>query len=217
MMDSMNFQTLYQFLEPTPLIDSNHPAIVAYSKSLIQTLSSPEQIARHLFYFIRDEIRYEFRLKYTPAEYRASHILKVGRGFCTQKAILFCALARSCGIPAGIHFYDIIDHSLSDYFAKMLRTRTLFHHGIVALHLNNTWFKYDATLDTYLSNRKNYSLVEFYPDRDCLLPAKTDTGEKHIEYMTDYGLVSDVSFENVMKWMRAGYPHLLTQRTIQYA
>ncbi len=206
-----------KFLEPTQLIDSNHPEIIAQSKHLTQPTDSPAEKARQIFYFIRDEIRYDFRLKYTPAEYQASQILKAGRGFCIQKAILFSALARSCGIPAGIYFYDIIDHTLTDFFAKMLRTRMLYHHGIVALHLNGEWFKFDATLDAPLSNRKDYTMVEFFPDQDCLLPAVTKTGEKHIEYAADYGLFPDVSFENIMMWMQAGYPHLLARRTIQYS
>ncbi|MBN2088404.1 transglutaminase domain-containing protein [candidate division KSB1 bacterium] len=206
-----------RFLAATQLIDSNHPAITTQSKKITQPNHSPEENARHIFYFIRDEIRYDFRLKYTPAEYHASYILKAGYGFCTQKAILFCALARSCGIPAGICFYDIIDHSLSDFFAKMLRTRTLFHHGIVALYLNGEWCQYDATIDRHLASRKNYTLVEYFPNRDCLLPSITPVGEKHIEYTTDYGLYTDVSFENIMEWMQQGYPHLLARRTIQYS
>lgn len=206
-----------EFLEPTRLIDYHHPAILAQSTKLTQACQSPAEKARAIFYFIRDEIRYDFRLKYTPVEYQASHILQAGGGFCTQKAILFCALARSSGIPAGIYFYDIIDHSLTDFFASLLRTRTLFHHGIAALFLDGKWLKYDATLDPQLSIRKNYVLVDFFPDRDCLLPVNTKRGEKHIEYTTDFGLFADVSFEMIMEWMQAGYPHLLARRTIQYS
>lgn len=207
---------MIKFLESTQLIDANHPIIIRQSMILTQSVNSPEEKARNIFYFIRDEIRYDFRLKYELAEYKASTILKAGCGFCTQKAILFCALARCCGIPAGIYFYDIIDHSLPDFFVKILRTRTLYHHGIVALHLNGEWHQYDATLDESLSVRKNYEVVEFFPDRDCLLPSRTKSGAKHIEYTTDYGLFADISFEKIMMWMQAGYPHLLAQRIIQY-
>ena len=198
-----------RFLKPTELINSDHPVIQAKAIELTTGLKSTEEKARRLFYFIRDEIRYVFRAGQKAEEYPASQVLKRQRGFCTQKAILFCALARSCGIPAGIHFYDIVDYTLPAEFINLLRTNVLYRHGIVALNFNGKWLQYDATLDIALVNRNNLIPVDFSPQRDCLMPAATRTGNKHIEYIRDYGLYSDISYSEIRSWFEQFYPHLM--------
>lgn len=200
--------SLQPFLIPTTFIESQHPAIITKAKELTDGPLTAEDKARNIFYFIRDEIRYEFRAKFKADKYLASQILKDSRGFCTQKAILFCALARSCEIPAGLYFYDMLDHSLPDQIVNIMKTRTLYHHGIAALHLNGAWHKYDATLDSRLIKRNNLYPVEFFPDRDCLMSNKTLSGDKHIEYINDYGLYPDVAFKEILTWFKKGYPHL---------
>ncbi|UCE07643.1 MAG: transglutaminase family protein [bacterium] len=202
-------ESLQKYLISTKLIESQHQLIVDKAKELTANAVKLEHKARNIFYFMRDKIRYEFRVKFKEEEYLASYILETGRGFCTQKAILFCALARSCGIPAGIYFYDIIDHSLPAHTVLFMKTRNLYHHGIAALYLNGTWYKYDATLDIQLTKRYNFTPVEFFPDRDCLMSAITLSRSKHIEYTNDYGLHADVSFEEIISWFKRGYPHLV--------
>lgn len=197
-----------KFLSPTPFIESDHPAVVEKAAALTETTLTVDEKARRVFYFVRDAIRYVFKAELREEPYRASEILKAGQGFCTQKAILFCAMARSCGIPAGIHFYDIVDHTLPRYIVDLLKTRSLYHHGVAALYLNGAWRVYDATLDIGLAEEKRIFPVEFHPDRDCLMLQTTPDGRKHIDYVEDYGLAADVSFEELMSWFRSGYPHL---------
>ena len=196
------------FLNSTKLINFYHPKIQSQAKEITTDCSTHEEKAQNIFYYIRDKIRYEFRVKFTEEEYFASNIIEVGRGFCTQKAILFCALARSCNIPAGIYFYDIIDHTLPAYILNYMKTNVLYHHGIAALFINGKWNKYDATLDKVLIDRINLKPVEFSPNKDCLMHEKTKKGEKHIEYIKDYGMVSDVSTEQIIDWFDNGYPEL---------
>ncbi|MBC8183461.1 transglutaminase domain-containing protein [candidate division KSB1 bacterium] len=198
-----------QYLHSTILINSDHPDIINKASELTQESDTPEEKARKLFYFIRDHIRYVFNADREKDQYSASSILKKGRGFCTQKSILFCALARACNIPAGIHFYDIDDYTLPQNFVDLLRTKTLYRHGIVSLYLDGRWHKYDATLGIKLVNRNNLIPVEFFPDRDCLMHEKTQSGEKHIEYVKDYGLVADVTYEEIRSWFKNFYGHLM--------
>lgn len=203
-------EKLQQYLVPTKLINSLHPEIIQKAGELTVGVNSPEEKARRIFYFIRDEIRYVFRAQFEEEKYFASQILKNGRGFCTQKAILFCALARSCGIAAGIYFYDIVDFSLPQNFVDLLKTRTLFRHGIAALFMNGKWIKYDATLDSQLTGSNNLHAVEFSPVKDCLMKAKTISGDRHIKYIKDYGLYSDITFKEIISWFKQNYPHLKT-------
>jgi len=199
---------LYPYLKPTRLIDSGQPDIMAAAREITHGAQDPEAQASRIFYFIRDHIRYEFRGKFDESQYFASYVLSDAKGFCTQKAILFCALARACGIPAGIHFFDIIDHSLPPHVVALMQTNVLYHHGIGALYLNNRWVKYDATLHLTLTRRNHLKPVEFAPDRDCLMHAETLDGRRHIETIRDFGRYPDVSFQEVTGWFKAGYPHL---------
>jgi transglutaminase-like putative cysteine protease len=204
---------LKRYLQSTPLINSDHPDVKAKQSEITRNASNPEERARSIFYFIRDSIPYEFRAQLHENAYLASSILKAGKGFCTQKAILFCALARSASIPAGIHFYDIEDHTLRKEVAAFLRTKTLFHHGIAALYLQEDWHLYDATLDRDLAERKKIRPVAFYPDRDCLMIGPDPASPPQIEYRKDYGMVDDVTFADILLWLRTGYPHLTEGRS----
>jgi len=200
---------LDRFLLSTKLINSNHPEIVQKANELTHEFDSPEEKARKLFYFIRDKVRYVFHADKEKDLYLANNILKKGRGFCTQKSILFCALARACNIPAGIHFYDIDDYTLPQNFVELLRTKTMYRHGITSLYLNKKWLKYDATLDSNLIIRNNLIPVEFSPNQDCLMHKKNKSGAKHIEYVKDYGLYADVSFDEIKSWFKKHYSHLI--------
>lgn len=197
-----------KFLNPTPVIESDHPQIKMQAQKLTSSRKSEQEKIKSIFYFIRDEIKYIFGVPPGESALKASTILQAKKGFCIQKAILFCSLARSCAIPCGIHFYDIIDHALSDYMSDILKTKKLIRHGIPAVNFNSTWIQYDATLDSKLVKRKKLRPVEFSPDKDCLMHSTTLDGNKHIEYIYDYGLASDVSFPQIRDWMQQRYPHL---------
>ncbi len=202
-------KNIIDFLHPTELIDSDHPAIISKANEITGLKREPEDKAKAIFYFVRDYIRYIFRADLDEQKYKASSILKSGKGFCTQKAILFCALARACQIPSGIHFYDIVDYTLNETFVRFLKTRTLYHHGVPVLYLNNTWYQYDATLDIELVKNKGLRPVEFCMGQNCLMHPTTLNGEKHVEYVRDHGMYSDVTFKEIESWLKEGYPHLL--------
>lgn len=208
-MEKKVYKKLEQFLMPTKLIQSDHPKIVSKTRELTGAYKSEIEKVRAIFNFIRDRILYDFQVKLYEEEYTASSILKEGKGFCTQKAILFCALARCAGIPAGIQFYDIVDHTLPDRIFSLLQTRKLVRHGIGALYLKDVWRRYDATLERELVQRKELVLVEFSPDKDCLMSEFTLRKTKHIEYIKDFGLSADVSYSEIMNWFIQGYPHLV--------
>ncbi len=199
---------LTPYLAATELIETSHLAIQAQTQRLIHGLDTQAEQARALFYFVRDQIQYDFRVKNQFEQYQASAILAARKGFCTQKAILFCTLARCSGIPAGLQFYDIIDHTLPPYIVNLMGSRTLFHHGIAVLWLNHAWRRYDATLHLALVQRNQLVAVEFDPDRDCLMSPKTLAGRQHIEYIRDYGLRAGVTFTEIMTWFHQAYPHL---------
>ncbi len=205
----MKNQNIADYLKPSNLINFQHADILEKAESLTAGQKNPEDKAEKIFYFIRDQIRYVFRASFEREKYFASNILKRKMGFCTQKAILFCALARAAKIPAGIYFYDIIDYTLPRTVVNLLNTNKLYRHGIAALYLNEKWIKYDATLDERIVKKNNLIPVEFQSDRDCLMRAHDKSGNKHVEYIADYGMMADVNYDQIIAWFKQNYPHLV--------
>ncbi|MCD6115755.1 transglutaminase domain-containing protein [bacterium] len=195
-----------RFLKTTDAIDSNSDVIRAYTKSIIDSAESEEQRIRQLFYFIRDEIRYVFRLTDKPEDMKASVIFQKGQGFCTQKAILFCAIARSINIPAGIAFFEIIDHFMNN---SILKDNRILYHGIASLYLNSQWILFDATLDEKLCNLNGRPVTDFSITKDCLMPQSSHDGRKHVEYVKFRGICSDIIPGPFIKLMQNTYSNTI--------
>lgn len=181
-------------LTSTPFIDVNHPSIISTVERLGVAEMSPPARAAALFRFVRDEIRYEFMAKLAPEDYVASHILRVGRGFCVQKAVLLAALGRAAGVPTALVLSDQRDHSLSPKIRDALGTNVMHHHGLVAFHLEGRWLMADAALSPDLVARKRYRLVEFDGHSDALQADTTLSGAPHAEYLRVHGRYADLPF-----------------------
>jgi hypothetical protein len=158
-----------------------------------------------LFQHVRDEIRYEFRAKLTREEYVASRVLNEGKGFCVQKAVLLCALARSAEIPAAIVLCDLRDQSLSNRITSAMGTNTMYHHGLNALFLDGRWLLADASLSPDVVSRKGYRIVDFDGMKDALhAPTRLD-GSPHAEYIAFHGLHVDLPFDEMLRAFMTAY------------
>ena len=97
-------------LQPTPAIDSDHPAVRAFA-SAHDPGGSERERAVALYLAVRDEVRYDpYRIDLSPAGMRASTALALGHGWCVPKAVLLAAVARAAGIPARLGFADVKNH-----------------------------------------------------------------------------------------------------------
>ena len=82
-----------KYLTPTPIIDSDHPSVMDYAARTIGKSADMKEQAIRLYYAVRDGIWYDpYYPFYLPEHYRASNVLKSGRGYCVCKASLLCAL-----------------------------------------------------------------------------------------------------------------------------
>lgn len=89
-----------EYLKATETIESDHPLIRAKAQSLAGAETSQRGKLLRLFAFVRDQILYNlFMISMHPDDFRATFVLEAGRGYCVQKAVLLCSLARSVGIP----------------------------------------------------------------------------------------------------------------------
>ena len=99
------------YLRPTSTIDSDHPAIVEFAQKAVGNNRNPVDQAIKIYLAVRDGIRYDpYCPFYRPEHYRASNILKIGRGYCVCKASLLIALGRSLGIPSRVGFATVRNH-----------------------------------------------------------------------------------------------------------
>lgn len=180
---------LEECLLPTDVIDSDDDLVQSTAREIVQGCDDPVEKARRLFYFVRDEIEYNFApLLRSRQDWKASLTLKRGDGFCQQKAVLYAALARAVGVPAQIAFQHLKDHKLiGTRYEPYMPGGVLPFHGLTVLYIGGEWLWEDATLDAGLCNRRGYRLVEFSPEEDALLPATDLKGRPHFEFLGSFG------------------------------
>src|SRR5512139_832183 len=129
------------FLLPTTIIDSDHESIIEFAnKSIGHGKEDPIAKAVKLYYAVRDGIWYDpYYPFYLPDHYRASNVLKSGRGYCVCKASLLCALGRACGIPARVGFADVRNHLASPQLLELMGTDLFVYHGFTEFSLEGKW------------------------------------------------------------------------------
>ena len=71
------------YLHATPFIDSDDPAIVDFAREALGDAETIKDKALALYGAVRDRIQYDPYIDFlNPAEFRASDVLRAGRGFC---------------------------------------------------------------------------------------------------------------------------------------
>ncbi len=194
-------------VRPRFCIDSDAKNIREKASELTASHRNERDKARRIFDYVRDEIVYNFAPNVSERkDFRASHTLQMGNGFCMQKAALFAALCRASGIPARVGFQDIVDCKIVGPFFELMGTNRLSHHGMSAVYLDDRWIRADCTLDRGLSERKNYRLVQFDGRHDALLPATDRAGKPHFTIRKQSGFYNDTpsfAWRSMLYWIKA--------------
>lgn len=130
-------QDLNIFLQEDSLIDFSSPAVKALAESLSRGAKSDEDIARHCFMYVRDNINHSGDHKDDITTLKASEVLKHSTGWCYSKSILLAALLRANNIPAGFCYQRL---SCSEYQEDVYCL-----HGLNAIYLKEYgWYRVDA-------------------------------------------------------------------------
>ena len=183
----MNLQ-MEKYLKSTPVIDCDHPSIQEKNKDLTKGREDVVKKAISLFYFVRDEIRYNIYVpKSLPEHFRASNTLSREKGYCVMKAVLLVALARAAGIPASLGFARLRNNLLPEKTEKWLGTNILPFHGYAELYLNGKWVKATPAFDLKMCERNRIVPVEFDGENDAMFHSHNKDGELHIEYLKHLG------------------------------
>ena len=188
-----------RYLKPTAKIDSDNPSIKEKAQNLIRGKREAADKAKSLFYWVRDEIKYN---PYVPIEvfenFRASKTLERGQGFCVEKAALLAAFARAVGIPARLHFADIRNYLVSGSLLELMGTNLFSYHGYTELYIEGEWVKATPAFDLKMCRKNRIIPVEFDGQNDAILHSHNLDGKLHIEYVKDRGYREDVPVDEIL-------------------
>ena len=188
-----------QYLRATPTIDVEHEKIIETAAKVTHSCASDEEKAAALFYFVRDSIRYNiYMISVFIEDFKASRILKWGKAYCVQKAVLLTALGRATGIPSRLVFAKIKNHKTPDHVIQMFNTTVFPRHGYNQFFLNGRWINAAATFDKVLCEKAGLPKVEFDGKTDAILPEKDLKGAPYIEYIEKFPPRDDLPFD----WIR---------------
>ncbi len=192
---------LEEYLKPTSTIDCDSRSIKEKAQELAGRQESITEKAKSLFYFVRDDIKYNpYSPRYLPEHYRASAILDRGEGYCVQKAVLLAALARAAGIPSRLGFAVIRNHLPFGKLAEMMGTNLFVYHGYDELYIEGGWIKATSALDLKICQEHRIVPVEFDAKKDAMFHSHNQDGELHIEYVCDRGHYSDVPLNELFSF-----------------
>lgn len=195
-----------RYLTPTSMIDSNHRSIRDYAYKISGQSTDPIDQAVKLYLAVRDGIRYD---PYTPFylsdHYRASNVLRRGRGFCVPKASLLCALGRASGIPSRVGFATVRNHLATKQLVDFLGSDLFVYHGFVEFYLDGKWVKATPAFNLELCRRHNVPPLEFNGREDSLFQAYNSENKLFMEYVAFYGIEADIPVNRIVKAWREVY------------
>ena len=187
-------------LQPTPIVDSDNDAIQQKARQLTTGREDVVEKAKVLFYFVRDEIKYNPYLpKYLPEHFQASQTLARGEGYCVQKAVLLVALARALGIPARLGFAKIRNNLLTEKIRAWMNGDIFPWHGFAELYIEGKWVKATAAFDLKMCRENGLLPVEFDGRSDAQFPAHNQDGKPFVEYLLYRGQYDDVPLDEIRK------------------
>ncbi len=195
-----------QYLQPTEILDSEHPDIVSFVTETIDSAVDPVERACRLFLAVRDRIIYDTKVPfYKPEHYRASHVLKQGRGYCVSKACLLCAAGRTAGIPSRLGLVDLRNRGANPEIIEIIGCDIFTFHGYTEFLLEGKWLKATPAFDSSVFAKHNIAPVTFDGIHDAVYPSHNLNGAPYAEYLTYHGSFADLPLDALLKSWRKIY------------
>jgi transglutaminase-like putative cysteine protease len=208
MSDSQNPATNEKLLCATTYFDYQHPAVEALYNEL--EAENPRDLAVEIYYLVRDRYIYNpYRFVDGGISMTASYCTLHNEGYCIPKASLMVALCRRAGIPARIGLADVKNHLSSPKLLALLKTDIFSMHGYAQMYINGRWLKATPAFNRSLCEKFAIEPLEFDGEHDSIFQPTTTDGQRHMEYIVDYGTFDDLPYEFIMTNFQKHYPHLL--------
>ncbi len=206
-----------EYLRPTSIIDSDTEEILNFARKAAAGAADPIEQARGIFHAARDSVLYDIRTPFfLPEHYKASNVLKRGRGYCVTKACLLCAMGRALDIPSRLGLADIRNRGASKQVVEMMGTDIFAYHGFTEFYLNGKWVKATPAFDSSVFPRHNIAPVEFDGTKDAVYPSHDLSGNPYVEYITYHGSFADVPLEDLLNGWRKRYGEDRVQFWMKY-
>ncbi len=206
-------ENMQEYLKATEYFDYEHPAIVdlfAQIKSVKSGIA--KEIAVEAYYLVRDNYTYNpYCFLDGPCSLKASYCFKNEEGYCIPKASLLIALCRKAGIPARLGLADVLNHLSTPKLLEMLGTNVFSMHGYVDLYIEGKWVKATPAFNLSLCEKMKTEPLIFNGEDDSIFQPFTGSGQKHMEYLTDWGTFADLPFDFIMMNLEKHYPHLINK------
>ena len=168
--------------------------------------ADPVSKAARLYYWVRDEIRYDpYYPFYLPEHYRASNVMKSGRGFCISKASLLCALGRAAGIPSRVGFATVKSHLATRQLIERMGSDEFRWHGYVDFYLEGKWVKATPAFNAGLCEKFGVAPLEFDGRNDSIFQEYNAANEKFMTYTEFYGTFDDIPVDAIVADFRTFY------------
>jgi transglutaminase-like putative cysteine protease len=193
-------------LTPTPIIDCDHPSVVAFADASTRGARNDVERAVRLYYRVRDGIRYDpYSLVMTVPGLRASATLDAGRGWCVPKAVLLAACCRAQAIAARVGFADVRNHLSTERLRRLMGTDVFYWHGYTAILLGGKWVKATPAFNIELCTKFRIKPLEFDGIEDSIYHPFDLEGRRHMEYLRFRGEHDDVPLEQITATFRQQY------------
>lgn len=191
---------------PTDLIDSDHPAVLAFAEAHGRGAGERER-AVALYYAVRDGFRYDpYRIDLSPHGMRASTVLEAGHGWCVPKATLLAAVCRALGIAARVGFADVRNHLSTERMRQVMQTDVFHWHGYTEIRIDGAWRKATPAFNLELCERFGLLPLEFDGRGDSLYHPFDRRGHRHMEYVAQRGSFDEVPLERIVADFARLYP-----------
>ncbi len=193
-------------LAPTALIDSDHPAVIAFAREHARGGSERER-AVALHDAVRDGFRYDpCRIDLTPAGMRASSVLERGHGWCVPKAALLAAACRAAVIPARVGDADVRNHFSTERMRQKMQTDVFDWHGYSSMRIDGRWLKSTPAFNIELTERFGLLPPDWDGRGDSLYHPLDRSGQRHREYLHDHGCFDDMPLATIEAGFARHYP-----------
>src|SRR3989344_7884367 len=146
-LSSQNVQGLEQYLEPTEIIDSDHPLVIAKAAELAEGEDDLFKVAFNLASWVEENIEYDLNTVTSTASQKGSWVLQNKQGVCDEMTSLFVAMARSLGIPA--RFVSGISYTNSQEVIDAVGSNWAGHGWAEVYFPEIGWVSFDVTFNQY--------------------------------------------------------------------
>jgi Transglutaminase-like enzymes, putative cysteine proteases len=189
-----------EYLKSSYFMDYDSLLVKDRAEELVRSTDHGLERAKRVFYFVRDEIRYNpYLFSFDAEEFIASKTLNRGEGYCVQKAVLLSTLARAVGIPSRLGFATIRNNLTPEKLVKLMGTNLFVCHGYSELFLEGRWVKATPAFDSKMCQKIGVPAVEFDGRRNAILPEYNKKGELYIEYIRYHGSYSDLPLKRIVE------------------